>query len=237
MIPPTLEEALGPFVATLREVAEVRSVVLFGSHARGEALPRSDVNVLVVLSEARSEVLARLSPAFVAARRSVHLEPFLLVESEIARIADVFPLKLLEIRACHRVLLGTDPLERLEVHPAHLRLRVEQELRNHLLRLRRAVLESANDPGAILRAVRRAASSVRVELWGLLRASGREVAVSNEAVFAAASESFGLDRETLQALTALRSPQGEVDALALAGRLLALLEKASRAADALEEAA
>jgi len=44
-----------------RKRPEIQKVILFGSMARGDAVPGSDVDLLVVLSESRSSFLERIS--------------------------------------------------------------------------------------------------------------------------------------------------------------------------------
>jgi predicted nucleotidyltransferase len=54
-VPAALQAALGQAVARLRQTfgARLIEVRLFGSHARGEAGPESDVDVFVLLDEVR----------------------------------------------------------------------------------------------------------------------------------------------------------------------------------------
>lgn len=46
--PPVTDELLGEVVRRIREAGDPLQIVLFGSHARGEARPGSDLDLLVI---------------------------------------------------------------------------------------------------------------------------------------------------------------------------------------------
>jgi predicted nucleotidyltransferase len=67
-LPPTLasqRETLARCLEAMNRAAPLRSVYLFGSHARGEARPDSDVDLCLVAdsAERQQETLARLGSA------------------------------------------------------------------------------------------------------------------------------------------------------------------------------
>src|SRR5262249_25071672 len=68
--------------------------------------------------------------------------------AEIPRLAEVFPTRLLDIRDHHLLLHGEDVFAGLEIDGKLLRLRVEQELSNLSLRLRRTLVTLAADPAS-----------------------------------------------------------------------------------------
>jgi hypothetical protein len=113
---------------------------------------------------------------------------------EIARAADAFPLLYSDIRRRHLTLRGDDPFAALEVSPRHLRVRIEQELREAQIRLRRAVADSRGAKellaGAVVRKVRQIRSPLRAVLELAGAADARDDLAS---VLAAAAKEWSLD--------------------------------------------
>jgi hypothetical protein len=77
----------------------------------------------------------------------------LLLERELPRALDAFPLELSEIIATRRLLAGTDLLAPLSVSAEDLRRACETHARGHLLHLREGYIEAAGDKKAIARLV------------------------------------------------------------------------------------
>lgn len=213
-------------------------LILYGGLARGRYRPSSsDVNVVVLLSDTSTESLAAIAPALRAARRSHGVEPFILKLSEVQSMADVFPTKLLDIQAHHIVLAGEDPFVGLEFKREHLRLRVEQELRNISLRMRRRFVSVFDDPASLAASLTNIAISLKVELGVLLRLAGKGEPTENTsaAVLEAAAVTFDLDRDALARLAAMRRNVSPADDLPeLYNRVLASVTRAAEIADRME---
>src|SRR5262245_34764168 len=136
-----------PVAAALRQLGvdlktaagpKLLAMLLYGSVARGRFhVGRSDINLLVQLSDASAATLALIAPVLRAAWRAFRIEPFLLTPADLAPAAAAFPIKFLDIKRYHVLLVGENPLAGLEVPREHVRFRIEQELRNLSLRLRR----------------------------------------------------------------------------------------------------
>lgn len=212
----------------------VTGVVLYGSLARGRFVPhQSDVNVVVLLRDGTPATLGALAVPLRDAFRSIRLEPFLLTFDEVARSADVFPTKFRHIIAHHVVLSGTSPFASLEVPREHLRLRVEQELRNLSLRLRRRAIATWGVPEELERVLADVLSGITIELHALLELLSKPTPPDDDvvAVLRASAEAVGVETAGLE-FAAL--PSHERDAhhtTALLGALLAVLEKSANAAD------
>jgi len=236
--PPGIPPALDAFVVRLRETAGSGLVALlaYGSLATGDYVPDvSDVNLLLVLESADVETLRRLGPVLREARRELGVDPFVVTRGELPRVADVFPVKLRAIRLNHLVLAGENPLDGIEVGREHLRLRTEQALRNHLLRLRRRYLEVQGDDASLRWLLVRASGTLFVVLEALLYLSGHEVPPGGgyAAVGDAAAEHLGLDAAVLGGMLELRRGDDVEDPEGLFDGVIALLEAAIGLADGL----
>lgn len=123
---------------------KLRSVVLYGSAAAGDhAGKRSDYNVLVVTSDLTQETLAAFSRTARAWEKDGNPAPLLFTEERLRQASDVFPIELLDIRECHKILHGDDLVSGIEIDTAKLRLEIEHELRGKLIQLRQRYLAVA----------------------------------------------------------------------------------------------
>jgi predicted nucleotidyltransferase len=169
-------------------------LVVFGSAARGGYHEgKSDVDVAVVLREAPRDKLEAIGNAVVLARNAARIEAMILTEAEIPRASDVFPLLYDDIRSRHVVLAGRDPFAGLTISDRHRRLRVEQELREAQIRMRRAVTDAMGAPELLAGAVIRKVKQIRGPLLALLGLRGQKVDDHLDAVLKAAGAAYEVD--------------------------------------------
>jgi hypothetical protein len=189
-------------------------LILYGGLARGRYRPgKSDINLIILLHDASASALAAIAPALRTARRAAGVDPLLLTPAEVPRAADAFPTKFLDIKHHHIVLAGTDPFAGLEVSRERVRMRVEQELRNLLLRLRHGYIAVGSDAAMLTQSLTRVARPLALGLQALLQLAGKEVPDRSADIFEAAVAAFGLEREPLTRLAGLRQnsrPTGDV---------------------------
>jgi predicted nucleotidyltransferase len=185
----SLEKALG---------ADLVSLLVHGSAIRGGFREKdSDVDVVVVLSRAPREKLEAIGNALHVARNAARIECMILVEEEIAHAADAFPLFYDDIKRCHLVLAGSDPFANLAISRAHLRVRIEQELREAQIRLRRAVTDARGAKELLAGAVLRKVRQIRSPLRALLGLRGDACEDDLASVLAAAAKAYDLDTKSL----------------------------------------
>lgn len=172
----------------------LQAIVAFGSLARGGFDPeRSDIDLVIVLRDDARAGLRSIGPALDLARSAARIEAMILRGDELGNAADVFPLFYDDIRGRNIVLHGEDPFASLEILDEHRRLRIEQELREARIRLRRAVVESANAPRGFAGAIERKVKQIRGPLHALLRLRGHELGDDLAGVLAAACKRYALD--------------------------------------------
>jgi predicted nucleotidyltransferase len=207
------------------------ALILYGGLARGRYRPgRSDVNLLLLLQDTSSQALDAIAPALQTAWRTAQVEPLLLGRDELESCAAAFPVKFLDIKDHHILLHGSDPFTNLIVSREHIRLRIEQQLRNLCLRLRRRYIAFAKSPAGLVNVLAEVARSLALALAALLKLAGREVPEEDRtaAIFSAAASAFELDHEALAQLAAIRDTTSTtVDAPALYGRVLATVVQAA----------
>jgi hypothetical protein len=238
--PQTVLTALQDLVRQLQAQVDgnLYSVVVFGSLAAGNFVSEaSDINLMVVLNEASGQQIRSLVPAFRGIWQQFQVRPMIMTAQEIGKAADVFPIKFLTIMENHCVIFGEDPFAGLQISHAHLRLRLEQELRNAALRMRQRLLSISEDKTALLAALAGVVSPLNVQLRMLLRLSGKRWAdLSFAAVLKAFAQEFSLNTEVLASLAELRRDDAHeppsVDELFDA--TLSLITQAANRCDSLE---
>lgn len=145
------------------------SLLAFGSAARGGwDSSRSDVDLVLVLKDPSTKELLSIANTLTVARTALRFEAVILQEDEIHRAADVFPLFYDDIRSCHLLLAGKDAFANLEISDAHRRVRIEQELREVQIRLRRVVVDTLGAPNPLAGAVERKVKQIRGPMFALL---------------------------------------------------------------------
>jgi hypothetical protein len=130
-------------VEVLKEAAgdDLISVVLYGSAAVGDhAGKRSDYNVLVVTKTLDLSLLNAISKPAIEWSKAGNPAPLMFTVERLQQATDVFPIELLDIRDCHRLLFGRDVVSGLAISQRNLRLQIEGELRGALIKLRQRYL-------------------------------------------------------------------------------------------------
>lgn len=174
-------------------------VVAHGSAVRGGwRAGASDVDIVVILGEGTQEALESIGPALELARFSARIEAMILTKAEIPRSADCFPLLYADLARTSVTLAGDNPFKGLDVPTHHKRLRIEQELRELRIRMRRVVTDNASH-GSYAGAVDRKLKQARDPLWALLELRGEAAtADSLEAVLDGCAKAYSIDLAPLR---------------------------------------
>ncbi len=146
----------------------------------------------------------------------------------------LFPIKALDIQSKNVVLFGQNPFAGIEVKREDIRLRIEQELLNLGLRLRRKLVSSLNSVPAMEAAMVDTARPLAIQLAWLLYLAGKPMfsGQRTETIFEEATSQFQLDGQALALMSALRDAEvSEIaDMAALCDRVLMTIEKAAASA-------
>ena len=235
-LPPDVTTTLAELTAAMRAAAEdnLFALVLYGGLARGRYVPgSSDINLVVVVRDASAAAIERFAPTLHAAWRSMRVEPFIITPGDIPRLAVTFPTKMLDIQRRHVVLHGDEPFAALHVARIDVRRRIEQELRNLALRLRRRFVAIHDDSAALAAAADDAAAPLAVNLRALLLDRGVVTGDFDPtlAIYDRAATTFGLDREALASLKQIHQMrEAATMTREMFGRLLATVDRAATVA-------
>jgi hypothetical protein len=163
--------------------SHLSSVVLYGSAAAGEHIPKqSDYNALVLLDRIDPATLAAASAVAQAWRDAGNPPPMTMTVGEWQRSSDVFPMEYADILDRHRVLYGTPPFEGISVSRENLRLQLEQQVLGKLLQLRQGALLAGTDGKRQLELITASLSTMMVLFRAVLRLHGEKPEGDNVAL-------------------------------------------------------
>lgn len=221
----------------LKDVPDLglRAVILYGSAAAGDRAERgSDYNILIVLEAVGRRELDLLAPVVRPWLRAGNPPPLLFTKGGLRSSADVFPIELLDMKDCRRVLHGDDALADIEVDRRNLRHELEHELKGKLIHLRREYLASGGRPAAVASLLGQSLSTFLVLFRAALRLSADRAPAAKMDAARELAAGMGFDLEPFERIRRLkegaeRIPDAEVGPLF--DRYLSAIEKASAAID------
>jgi predicted nucleotidyltransferase len=204
-----LEELVAKLEAKLGK--NLVGLVVHGSAIRGGwRAGASDVDLVIILDDASQKALESIGPALELARFSARIEAMIVTKAEIPRSADCFPLLYSDLARTSATLVGDNPFKALTVPSHHKRLRIEQELRELRIRMRRVATDTvnhANYAGAVERKLKQA----RDPLWSLLELRGEATDDSLDAVLAGCAKAYSIDLAPLRKMR--EQPKAAFDTL------------------------
>ncbi len=163
--------------------AQLAAVVLYGSAAAGEHVPKkSDYNVLVLLDRIDAGTLASASAIARAWRDAGNPPPMTMTVAEWRGSSDIFPMEYSDILERHKVLHGSLPTDNLVVSRDHLRLQLEQQTMGKLLQLRQGSLLAGTDAKRQTELLDASVSTIMVLFRAVLRLNNEKPAGDNAAV-------------------------------------------------------
>jgi hypothetical protein len=187
---------LDDLVTQLRSAygAHLSAVVLYGSAAAGEHIPKqSDYNVLLLLDKVDWSSVAAASAVARAWNEAGNPPPMTMTVDEWRRSADVFPMEYADILERHRVLHGTLPVDGITVSRENLRLQLEQQVMGKLLQLRQGALLAGTDAKRQTELIAASLSTMMVLFRAVIRLHGEKPEGDNLALSQRVASLAGFD--------------------------------------------
>lgn len=195
---PEVDATLEQLIRQVQQAAggNLLGIALYGGLVKGRYTPGvSDINILIVLSDAGLPGLLPLAPVLTAALRNFHVVPFVATPTDLQASALLFPFKLLDMKLWHRTLWGDPHLEEIEPQPEALRLRALQEIKNLQLGMRLRVVERDGDPDALWRGLVRSLPKLAARLEILMRARKVDLPTDRAGILRQAVRQLGVALE------------------------------------------
>jgi hypothetical protein len=240
-LPEAARKRIVPFCEQMLQLhgETIESMVVYGSATGLNFVPkRSDVNLLIVVSELGYETLRQSLRLVDRGIKKKIAAPLFLTRQNIERSLDVFPIEFLEMKENHVVIYGEDPLGGIEIDPERLRLECEEQLRGKLVRLRQAYLEVGLGRKGIEMLLKESLSALIPTFRAMLRLKGLGPIREKEKVIDALASQFNVDGQAF--LEVLHDQQadekiGKQDAETFFGKYLEALDQLTVAVDRLFE--
>jgi predicted nucleotidyltransferase len=234
----TLDELVTQLRAAYRD--RLSSVVLYGSAAGGDHIPkRSDYNVLVLLESLDATQLDAASAVAASAvarawKEAGNPPPMTMTMEEWRRSADIFPMEYADILERNRVLHGEPPFAGISVAPADLRLQLEQQVMGKLLQLRQGALLAGTDSKRQTELLAASLSTMMVLFRAVLRLHGKRPPRENADTASQVGEIAGFDPSPF--IGVVRHVRGEAKLPSantgqVLGQYIAAIEQLSRHLD------
>jgi len=237
--PPNVLRATSEFCDALQNSLgdQLVSVIAYGDLAKpGRFDPRaSALEVMVVLKEVTSDVLNVLAVPVARTTRRYRLEVLTLTEQDLRSSCDVFPIRFLDMQQHYELLCGQDVLADLNVPEEHLRLRCEQELKNLILRLRNLYLHRVHRTKLLAQTLTAAIDPFVRTLSACLNLKSGVAPTESESVIEAAAAEFGLDRDVLDRVFALKHERRRLRAPEMQQLYCAFMATVEQAADVVDQ--
>jgi len=185
--------------------SEVISIVLFGSAATDEYIPKkSDINFLVILSEKGIARIKEVQNFVVRWRKRRISLPLFLTREYIEASLDSFPIEFFNMQLVYRVIKGEDVLKDLKINRDDLRLQCERELKGNLLKLRQTFIETGGKAKGLRQLVIDSIVSFSSIFKALLFLKGKKVPEMKQSVMLATCREFELDEGLFSVLLSVR---------------------------------
>ena len=191
------------------------------------------VQLLVVLQSTDHVALEQVREPLREAARRMRLAPMLLNVNELPNMLDTFPLRALLTRALGEPLYGPPPFTEGHVEAEHVRIRLEQEARELLFRLRHDLVLGPADGHRLKAGLWRTQRGVERILLGLSFLRHQRLLGSDE-IWLTGSSDWNLCGETLSALAQIGARRTLVGGRALVEAVLPLLDALVQCVDQLD---
>jgi len=165
--------------------------------------------------------------------------PLCMTRTELERSTDVFTIELLDMQQHHRVLLGEDVVQGLQISMHVHRVQVEYELREKLILLRQQVLLASGNGARLWDLLLRSVPSFGTLFRHALIALGETPPPGRREAVDALSMRLGFDLSAIHRALDVRehdvreqkTDRKKIDVNDLAARYLAAIEKVTAAVD------
>jgi len=184
---------------------DLSAIILYGSGASGHYVPgKSDLNFLVVLTDKGMGELEKAMDTVTRGRKSRVAVPLFMTKDYIASSLDAYPIEFLDMKLHHVLVYGKDVLEGLEIHPGHLRLQVERELKGKLLHLRQRFLETEGKEKPVRELIRVSLTAFLSSFKALLYLLGLDIPRERREIIKASAQAVGVDAAVFMKCMAIR---------------------------------
>ena len=147
----------------------LHSAYIYGSSVDQKNNKNADVNILILLKESDYKNMEHAAKFFKKWKRKIKTTPLVFDLNYLKSSLDVFPIEFNDIKYNHKLIVGKNIFEEIEIDNKNLRLQCEQEIKGNLVnlqsiymlnykkykKLKEAMLEGLSSYAAVFRNVLR----------------------------------------------------------------------------------
>jgi len=233
-IPQKPGEIFEAFTADYKTVygPELESIILYGSAARDEYVQNvSDINFMILLSEAGMERLAAAMPLIAKWSKARVATPLFLTKDYITSSLDVFPIEFLNMQAAYQVVWGRDALKHLVFDKRLVRLQAERELKGKLLQLRERFMETGGSAKKITYLIGQSFPAFASIFQAVLFLQDKTPCIRLSDLIAATAAATGLDGALFEQLAAVRNKTEKLKDTSALGLMEAYIKEVKKLSD------
>lgn len=206
-IPTKPEEIFEEFIEDYKKVfgADLVSIILYGSAARGEYIPQqSDINFMVVLTEHALDTPSRAIALVTKWHQRRVSTPLFLAPASITSSLDTFPIEFLNLRSAYKVIHGVDVLGGLSFDKHMVRIQCEREAAGKLVQLRERFLTTEGKTDAIEDLIAASLPTLFSLFQAIRFLMDKGPVSSRESLIASVAREAGLDADLFAQLLSIR---------------------------------
>lgn len=219
------------------------SLILFGSAARSSKRKgddfkegASDVNTVIILENVTRHELNAILEIGRKFKGSGLAIPLVFKRGHIVSSLDTFPLEFSDMKNCHILLHGADPLENAVIETKNLRHQCEVEFKGQLVQLRRGYLASGEEQEALTALISASVTSILAACRGMVLIAGMTPPDNKSDLLKLVHDNYDVDTSPID--EALQIKHGEAGGAtaaleALFDKYLASIEKLADVVDRL----
>lgn len=206
-IRPGDREAIQKYVRDMQRALgdDLKSIILYGSAVKDNFFPgSSDINLMVVVPVFTTAILKKAAPVVKGYSRRAKISTLLVDKDDVGDATDVFPIRYLDIKNHHRVLLGPDIFEKIEIDSSNLRFDLERQVRGVVHQLRDDYMHSNYTVLDLRKILVSNFSGFSHFLSTMIYLNGSTPPVKKQEIVEKAAEEFNLNLSVLEEIVKLK---------------------------------
>ncbi len=158
----------------------------------------SNINSVILLNTMSLDFVRFLAPLGSKYRANRLAAPLVMTAAYAEKSLDVFPVEFLDLKLLHKIVFGADIFGALNIHPEHLRMQCEREIKSRLLALWQGYIVDLGRKDAVTALLIRSVKGMFPLFRGLLLLRDAEPPIARHDVIAAVEKHFPVERDVLE---------------------------------------
>lgn len=205
-----VEELVADYKAAFGD--NLRSVIMYGSALSHEFTPgKSDVNILVVLTDSGTGVLKRsFNVCNRWLKRGVTI-PFFMTPHYIRASLDSFPVEFVNMQCNYKVLFGDDIFKNLPITRENIRLQCERDLKGIAIHLKTEFIRSAGRKNELTNVLDASIRRLIPLMRAILILNDRKIPNAKSEIISSIEDIFGIGSSVLSDVYLKKTNSGEFE--------------------------